>query len=199
MAVACIMDFRDGASRADYDWVIEQMDLGGRLPDGALYHAAGATADGWRVCDVWESAEEFQRFSAAQIGPLTAARGMAEPTLEMFEIREVRRNYSHTRAAGYAHLVRMPGLDAEGFAALDTAVLGPRRIVPPDCIFQVDGPHGDGWCLLDFWTTRAACDAFIERRVEPAMEMAALTGPPVFEELDVHSSLYMAAEQHVHA
>jgi hypothetical protein len=37
--------------------------------DGILSHAAGPTDDGWRVIDVWESAEAFERFGA-MIGPV---------------------------------------------------------------------------------------------------------------------------------
>ena len=37
--------------------------------DGILSHSAGPTADGWRVIDVWESEEAFQRFGEV-IGPV---------------------------------------------------------------------------------------------------------------------------------
>lgn len=37
--------------------------------DGILSHAAGPTDDGWRVIDVWESEEAFQRFGEV-IGPI---------------------------------------------------------------------------------------------------------------------------------
>ena len=36
---------------------------------GILSHTAGPTADGWRVIDVWESDEAFQRFGEV-IGPV---------------------------------------------------------------------------------------------------------------------------------
>ena len=37
--------------------------------DGILSHAAGPTNDGWRVVDVWESEEAFERFGSV-IGPM---------------------------------------------------------------------------------------------------------------------------------
>lgn len=37
--------------------------------DGILAHTAGPTAGGWRVIDVWESEEAFQRFGEV-IGPV---------------------------------------------------------------------------------------------------------------------------------
>jgi len=41
------------------DWPVE----------GILSHTAGPTDDGWRVVDVWESEEAFQRFGEV-IGPV---------------------------------------------------------------------------------------------------------------------------------
>lgn len=197
MAVAYIMDF--SATSADYDWVIERMGLvGDRLPAGALFHAAGATQDGWRVCDVWETAEQFDTFAEEQIRPLTAQRGMAPAAMESFEAHQVRRG-TEPAPAGFAHVVRIPGLDAEGFAALDTAVLGQRRVLPKDCIFHVNGPLGDGWCVLDYWTTRAARDAFVASKVRPAVEAMGASRPPTFEELDVHNSMYVATQARARA
>lgn len=37
--------------------------------EGILAHAAGPTDEGWRVVDVWESEEAFQRFGE-KIGPV---------------------------------------------------------------------------------------------------------------------------------
>ena len=37
--------------------------------DGILSHAAGPTSDGWRVVDVWDSEEPFERFGSV-IGPM---------------------------------------------------------------------------------------------------------------------------------
>ena len=80
MAHCFILDF-DGGTAAQYDAIIEDMELGGRLPAKALYHGAGSP-DGrsWRVVDVWESPEDFERFAAEKIGPLrpgtaSASRG----------------------------------------------------------------------------------------------------------------------------
>ena len=48
---------------------------------GVLSHAAGLTDDGWRVVDVWESEEAFQRFGEV-IGPILQEVGVpGEPKL----------------------------------------------------------------------------------------------------------------------
>ena len=52
---------------------------------GILSHTAGPTADGWRVIDVWESEEAFQRFGEV-IGPVLEELGYpGQP--QLFELR----------------------------------------------------------------------------------------------------------------
>ena len=52
--------------------------------DGILSHTAGPTGDGWRVIDVWESEEAFQRFGEV-IGPLLQASGYSGQP-QIFEV-----------------------------------------------------------------------------------------------------------------
>jgi hypothetical protein len=42
----------------------------GVWPDGQLGHVAGPTDDGFRVIDVWESREAFERFEREVLAPL---------------------------------------------------------------------------------------------------------------------------------
>jgi hypothetical protein len=80
------MDF-GGGDNAAYDRVIDQMGLtDGRPPARALFHMAGETDDGFRVVDIWESAEAYQKFAEEQIGPLTGAEGFPRPQVSMWEI-----------------------------------------------------------------------------------------------------------------
>ena len=37
--------------------------------DGLLAHVAGPVTDGWRIVDVWESEEKYQRFAAEVLAP----------------------------------------------------------------------------------------------------------------------------------
>jgi len=80
MAIAVIMDFT-GATLDQYDQVVRSMGLtpGGPVPPGAVFHWVAATGDGIRVCDVWETRDEFERFAQTEIGPKTAAAGITEP------------------------------------------------------------------------------------------------------------------------
>jgi hypothetical protein len=86
MAVALILDFK-GATLDQYDQVIKDMDLGGKVAPGAISHWAAATDDGLRVVDVWESREQFDQFAEEKIGPLTAKAGIeGPPEITQFEV-----------------------------------------------------------------------------------------------------------------
>jgi hypothetical protein len=86
MAVGVLMDFASGENAA-YDRVLERMGLtDGRPPAGALFHIAGEVDGGFRVVDVWESAEAFQAFAEEKIGPMSAAEGFPPPEVSMWEI-----------------------------------------------------------------------------------------------------------------
>jgi len=65
-----------GGTQELYDKVVAHLtegrglnSLGDWPVEGILAHVAGPTEDGWRVVDVWESAEAFQSFGEV-IGPV---------------------------------------------------------------------------------------------------------------------------------
>jgi hypothetical protein len=93
MAVGVVLEF-SGATLDQYDQVLEKMGLerGGQIPNGGLFHWATATDDGFLVTDVWESREQFDAFSEAQIGPFSQEVGITSPPRVTFH--EVH-NYLH--------------------------------------------------------------------------------------------------------
>jgi hypothetical protein len=62
----------------------------GSLPDGQVYHAAGATDDGWIVIALWDSRESWDRFRDQALLPgleRIGERGLPAPPEETtFEI-----------------------------------------------------------------------------------------------------------------
>jgi len=80
MAVAVEMNFR-GATLEQYDQVIQKMGLtqGGEMPAGGISHWVAKTDDGFRVVDVWESREQYDRFAQEQIGPFSVEAGITDP------------------------------------------------------------------------------------------------------------------------
>ena len=57
----CLIFEAPGMTQAQYDQVRNEV-AGDRAPDGALYHVAGPTGNGWYVIETWESQEAFDRF-----------------------------------------------------------------------------------------------------------------------------------------
>jgi hypothetical protein len=191
MAVAIVMDF-PGGTMAQYHDVTGKMGLDGRLPPGALFHAAGSHMGGLRVIDVWEDRDVYGRFSEEQIGPLSQEVGMTPPTVRMVDVDE-------TKAASggepvLVQVVMLPGVDSEGFRAADAKVL-PDGTSPREITFHVNGPDGDDWCVVDAWTSKEARDRFLEERVKPAFADAGMSGPPQIEDLDVEATLKPATAQ----
>ena len=80
MPVAVVMDFKDGTLE-QYDQVIAKLGFepGGAGAPGGLFHWVTATDDGIRVTDVWETAEQYERFGAERLGPITQEVGVPGP------------------------------------------------------------------------------------------------------------------------
>ena len=80
MAVAVEMTFV-GGTLDQYDQVISLMGFspGGTGAPHGLFHWVAKTDDGIRVVDVWDSQEEFRRFSEEKIGPFVQQVGLSGP------------------------------------------------------------------------------------------------------------------------
>ncbi len=88
MAIAVQMEF-SGATLAQYDQVIQKMGFhtGGPGAPGGLFHWVTKTDGGIRVVDVWESRDQFEKFSQDKVQPLTAQVGITEPPkVTFFEV-----------------------------------------------------------------------------------------------------------------
>jgi hypothetical protein len=86
MAVAVLLDL-PGVTPEIYDAVVEEMNLGGRPPEGATYHVAGPTEGGFRVVDVWESREQFEQFARDHISPLMQKHGaQSRPNITIWDV-----------------------------------------------------------------------------------------------------------------
>ena len=88
MAIAVQQDF-PGGTLAQYDQVVQKKGFhpGGPGAPGGLFHWVTKTDSGIRVVDVWESRDQFEKFAAAKIGPLTAQAGITQPPkVTFFEV-----------------------------------------------------------------------------------------------------------------
>jgi quinol monooxygenase YgiN len=76
MALAFLADF-PGATQAQFAQVDQK--LGRQAPPGLLYHVDGPIEGGWRVVDVWESQEAFDKFFQEKLGQALQEAGLALP------------------------------------------------------------------------------------------------------------------------
>jgi hypothetical protein len=58
----------------------------GQTAPGVLFHWAGATDDGMRAVDVYESREAADRLAAESIGPIAGQLGLAPPEITELEV-----------------------------------------------------------------------------------------------------------------
>jgi hypothetical protein len=186
MAVGFILDF-PGATTEQYDGVLKRMDLGGHLPTGAIFHAAGQTPDGLRVVDVWESDEVFQRFADEQIGPHSQAEGIAEPKITRIEEHRIGDLRDQGGDIAFFQVVHLD-LDAEAFDAADSEIRGGPDEWPEGLVFHINGPANGEWIVADGWTSKEIRDRFMEDPVGRVMGERGMA-PPTIDEMAVHNTL----------
>ena len=79
MAVVVTLEMSK-ATTAQYDEVVEKMNLVGKTAPHGIFHVCAEDGQGGLIIvDTWETAEAFQEFADTQIGPLTVAAGITEP------------------------------------------------------------------------------------------------------------------------
>jgi heme-degrading monooxygenase HmoA len=71
-------------TREQYEIVRQDVNWEGDVPKGAKFHVAWFADDGFRVLDLWESAEDFQAFVAQRLTPGVAKAGIqGEPKIQL--------------------------------------------------------------------------------------------------------------------
>ena len=78
-----------GMTLEQYDEVIKQMGFEprGAGGPGSVFHCVSKTAEGIRVIDVWETQEDYDKFAAEKIGPITQAVGVqGQPDVQFFDV-----------------------------------------------------------------------------------------------------------------
>ena len=94
MAVAIIQDWLEPEterSTVNYDAVSEQLQQQDPI-DGLHVHSAGYTGSGFRIYEIWESREHFDRFLQDRLMPmLMAQEGTSSPTPPTMTVYELHR------------------------------------------------------------------------------------------------------------
>ena len=93
MAVAVVQDWVEeetDRSTTNYDAIHERVMAGGPI-EGALLHTAGFTGKGFRIFEVWESREHFERFLSDRLMPViqeVVSGDDREPQTTIYELHE---------------------------------------------------------------------------------------------------------------
>ncbi len=93
MAVAIVQDWIEEEterSTTNYDAIGEKLMAQGPI-DGLRIHTAGYTGNGFRIFEVWDSQEQFDRFVADRLMPLVLERGgdATPPTVTAYELHNI--------------------------------------------------------------------------------------------------------------
>lgn len=87
-----VMQELPGVSRETYDGVNEKLNPAGMPPAGLIVHTSGPADGGWRIVDVWESAEDFNRFRDERVVPAVMAYAQeagVEPATPQITVSEL--------------------------------------------------------------------------------------------------------------
>jgi hypothetical protein len=76
MPTAVLMEI-PGVTQEQYDRAMEALELDG-MPEGGILHIAAPMEGGWRVLDVWESQEQFERFYQDKLAAALTKAGIPQ-------------------------------------------------------------------------------------------------------------------------
>ena len=89
MPVVMMMEW-EGVTRDQYEAVRKHVGWETQVPAGGMYHVAAFSPKGLRVVDVWQSAEQFNRFVESRLLPGTRAVGIeGQPKTEILETHTI--------------------------------------------------------------------------------------------------------------
>ncbi len=96
MAIAMVQEFEveeDDRSTENYDGVKERLNVEADPPAGLIVHTAGFTGRGtFRIFDVWESEQDWQRFREERLMPAVqpvVEGGATPPTEYTYELHDL--------------------------------------------------------------------------------------------------------------
>jgi len=83
MTIGVLLEF-PGVTREQYEQLAQDMGLSAP-PEGVIVHVCGPTSEGgWRLVDVWEIQEAFERFANELLIPRAQALGFPQPSKREF-------------------------------------------------------------------------------------------------------------------
>lgn len=180
MAIMMILEL-DDATTDDYDALNEAIGIDDdNLPQGLIAHAAGPSDEGGLlIVDVWESAEDLDRFFEEHAGPAMEKVGVSPGQPRVHQVHN--------------HIPAGSGIHPNVIILIESEELGPEDY---DAVTgELDAHAGDGsghpavthiaalrddgsMVFADIWESPEAAAVFVEEHVAPA---AASTGKELGE------------------
>jgi hypothetical protein len=170
MAIVMRMEV-PGGTVEQYEQVNDVLGIQGDedAPDGLIFHAAGATEEGFLTVDVWESEEKLNSFFE-RVGPAFAEAGVPEAQPEIFQL--------HTmipKGQGTEHNTIMETRANIGTDEYDRMV----EAIPSHAgdgsqhpvAVHVAAVDADGsMFIMDIWESPEAFGEFAQREIMPVAE-----------------------------
>ena len=89
MAIVMLMHWPE-ATKEQYEEVRRDVKWETDVPAGAKFHTAWFGDDGLHVLDLWDSAEQFQRFAETRLNPATQRAGVqGKPRVQFAEAHAI--------------------------------------------------------------------------------------------------------------
>jgi hypothetical protein len=193
MAVSAILYFEANDTTPDvleaYDEIVTEMGLREFPAPGSIYHWAAPEAGGLRVCDVWQSENDFFQFTQEKTGPMTARRGFKPPSVEITPVHEIIvGNTAGTDGCGV--IVEFEGVPSELMHQIDRAneLMNATGNPPVGLYFHWSTPGTSSLRVYDHWRSREDFDRFVETRLTPVLPKTGLPQPRI-EYFHVHNAI----------
>ncbi len=172
-----IVHFFPGGTKEQYEASIAAVHpAGGGLPEGQIFHAAGASAGGWTIVAIHDSKESWERFRDGILMPRMKEGikgGFATPPQETaFEVYNMKSSAqpekSTKMAFGIMHF--FTGGTKEQYEASIAAVHPAGGGLPVGQIFHAAGASAGGWTIVAIHDSKENWERFRDGILMPRMK-----------------------------
>jgi len=195
-----IVHYFTGGTKEQYDASIAAVHpAGGGLPEGQIFHAAGASAGGWTIVAVHESKGSWEKFRDSILMPRMQqgikggfAATPTETAFEVYNLQSAQPGKRTKMAYGIVHY--FPGGTKEQYEASITAVHPTGGGLPEGQIFHAAGASAGGWTIVAVHESKESWEKFRDSILMPRMKQGiqgGFTTPPqetAFEVYNMQSS-----------
>lgn len=194
MAISAVMLFdSDGDVRAMYDATVEEMGIRDNPPRGLIHHWCAPVSGGLRICDVWETREDFERFAKEKIGPIATKHGMPPAVPEITPIHEmIHGNATVQKGTGF--FIDAYGDTIELLRKIDDMNRRMNIVAqPPDGLaFHCTIPAPNGIRVIDHWRSTEDFERFVDTRLGATIAAVGLPQPRITS-FEVYNTLTRTA------